>query len=147
MNDDIREIAVSIWETLFTIPLEDGVLGDGLGDPVVTGCVHIDGSWHGAVMLQYGEGLASLLAGQLFRSEAPVSEEILDTIGELTNMLAGNIKALLPQPSGISLPTVAIGADYALTVMGTRVINAVAFRCGDLPLLVTVLQSTADVAT
>lgn len=142
-DEDIREIAVSIWETLFTAPLEQGDPSESLGDPVVTGCVHIDGSWNGAVMLQYGESLAGRLAGELFRSEAPAPEEVLDTIGELTNMLAGNIKALLPQPSGISLPTVAIGADYALTVLGTQVVNTVGFRCEDLPVLITVLASTA----
>lgn len=139
LDDDIREIAMSIWETLFSRPLEDGAVGEELGEPVVTGCVHIDGSWRGAVILQYGEQLAALLAGELFRSEAPTSEEVLDTIGEVTNMLAGNIKALLPQPSGISLPTVAVGGDYALTVVGTQVVNTVGFRCGEMPLLVTVL--------
>lgn len=147
LDDDIREIAASIWETLFTSPLEGAVPDGALDEPVVTGCVHIDGSWHGAVMLQYGEALGRVLAGELFRSEAPTPEEVLDTIGELTNMLAGNIKALLPQPSGISLPTVAVGADYALKVMGTRVLNSVAFQCAGLPLLVTVHQSTADVGT
>ena len=147
VDEDIREIAVSIWETLFTSPLEGGAANGALGDPVVTGCVHIDGSWHGAVMLQYGEKLAGQLAGELFRSDAPTSEEVLDTIGELTNMLAGNIKALLPQPSGISLPTVAVGADYAMTVMGTRIVNTVGFQCAGLPVLVTVHQSTADAAT
>jgi len=147
LDDDIREIATSIWETLFTVPLDRGIDTEQLSDPVVTGCVHIDGAWHGAVMLQCSEGLAGVLAGELFRSEAPTSDEVRDTIGELTNMLAGNIKALLPEPSRISLPAVAFGADYDLSVMGTGAVAPVPFRCGGSPLVVTLLQSTADVAT
>ena len=144
MDDEIQEIAASIWETLFTSPLVGGEADDALGDQVVTGCVHIDGAWHGAVMLQCGQVLAGELAAELFRSSAPSPEEVLDTIGELTNMLAGNIKALLPEPSRISLPTVAFGADYALTVIGTQAVSTVPFRCGDLPLLVTMYEKKTE---
>lgn len=147
LDDDIREIAASIWETLFTVPLDRGAGQEQMSDPVVTGCVHIDGAWHGAVMLQCGGALAGLLAGELFRSAAPTPDDVRDTIGELTNMLAGNIKALLPEPSRISLPAVAFGADYALTVRGTGAVATVPFECGGSPLVVTLLQSTAAGAT
>ena len=147
MDDDIREIATSIWEALFTVSLDRGVGGEQVSDPVVTGCVQIDGAWHGAVMLQCGEGLAGLLAGELFRSAKPTPDEVRDTLGELTNMLAGNIKSLLPQPSRISLPAVASGASDALTVIGTGAVATVPFLCGGSPLVVTLLQRTPQGAT
>lgn len=144
VDDDIREIAVSIWETLFSVALERGAEGERAADPVVTGCVHIDGAWHGAVMLHCGVELAGLLAGELFRTPTPTPDEVRDTIGELTNMLAGNIKALLPEPSRISLPAVAFGADYDLRVMGTTTVAAVPFRCSDSTVVVTLLQRRED---
>ncbi len=144
VDEDIKEIAASIWETLFSLPLDSepgGVLADG---SLVTGCVQIDGAWHGAVMLQCSEELAGQLAGELYDASAPNPDEVRDTIGELTNMLAGNIKALLPEPSRISLPTVALGADYAITVVGTQAVAAVPFRCAGSLLVVTLLQGQAD---
>jgi chemotaxis protein CheX len=143
VEDDIREIASSIWETLFTKPLTRGTDGMQLEEQVVTGCVQINGAWTGAVMLQCDADLAAVLAGELFRSESATSEEVRDTIGELTNMLAGNIKALLPEPSQISLPAVAFGADYALSVLGTTELAVVPFRCDEAPLLVSLLHGTA----
>lgn len=140
VDEDIREIAASIWETLFSLPLTSEPDAGAMSEPVVTGCVHIEGEWNGAVMLQCDSALAGTLAGELFRSPMPSPDEVRDTVGELTNMLAGNIKALLAEPSRISLPTVALGADYALTVVGAEPISVVAFRCADAPLLVTLLQ-------
>lgn len=146
VQNDISEIAQSIWETLFLLPLEKAEPHSRLPDDValITGCVQIDGAWKGAVMLQCPESLAERLASELFRSDSATSpEEVQDTVGELTNMLAGNIKALLPQPSRISLPTVALGADYALRVIGTQLVAEVTFRCADAPIVVTLMQGAA----
>ncbi len=142
MQSEIQAIAHSIWETLFVLPLAtaDGAQHREVG-PLMTGCVQIDGAWNGAVMLQCPEPLAGRLAAELFQPQADLpSEDVQDTIGELTNMLAGNIKALLPQPSRISLPAVALGADYDLRVIGTHVVAAASFDCAGSRLVVTLLQ-------
>ena len=70
----------------------------------------------------------------------PDLDDVRDALGELANMLGGNIKALLPAPSQISLPAVAIGSDYELSVVGTGEVARVAFTCDGQPLLVTLLQ-------
>ena len=55
-------------------------------------------------------------------SEDEVSDdEMMDTLGELTNMAAGNINTLLPSGCTISLPSVAEGIDYKLTIPGGKV--------------------------
>lgn len=141
MESEIREIAGSIWETLFTLPLDPAPDAGPLGEPAVTGCVTIDGAWQGAVMLSCERQLADRLAGQLFRSGTPSVEEVRDAMGELTNMLAGNVKALLPGPSRISLPSVAVGGDYDLSVVGTVRRAVVHFRCDGSTLQVSVHES------
>jgi chemotaxis protein CheX len=140
VEDDIREIAESIWETLFTRPLVRTTAGPPVREPTVTGCVTIEGAWHGAILLSCERVVADALAAELFRSPSPSGEEVRDTVGELTNMLAGNIKALLPDPSRISLPTVAAGGDFDLSVVGTSRVAGVQFRCGEGALEVTVHQ-------
>jgi len=39
-------------------------------------------------------------------AEEVTSDEIGDALGELANVLGGNVKAMLPAPSTMSLPTV-----------------------------------------
>jgi chemotaxis protein CheX len=51
-----------------------------------------------------------------------------DAITELSNMVGGNIKALLPQPSRLSLPTVFEGQDYKLRVPGAVCVSRLIFE-------------------
>jgi chemotaxis protein CheX len=138
---DIEGITRTIWATLFDLPLE---LGDaaGLGaESSVTSCVQIDGEWHGALVLKCPMALAQTLTAQMFQTEsAPDLDDVRDALGELANVVGGNVKALLPAPSQISLPAVAIGSDYELSVIGTSKVASVSFRCDGHPLIVTLLQ-------
>ena len=89
--------------------------------------------------------LASILTSEMFQSASePSFDEVRDALGELTNMLAGNLKALLPEPSAISLPAVALGSDYEFGVMGTKVVASVPFRCKGHPLVVLLVQRSGD---
>ena len=67
-------------------------------------------------------------------------EEVRDALGELTNMLGGNLKALLPGPCFLGLPTVVSGHDYAVRVLESRLLLQVGFFSRGLPFLVRVLQ-------
>ncbi len=68
-----------------------------------------------------------------------------DALGELTNVFAGNIKALLAQPSSISLPTVAFGPSYEIGVVGATVVARVSFVCEGHPLVVTILERDDEI--
>ena len=145
LQADIIEITHSIWETMFALPLEAGSGGTLGSDPAITGAVHIDGAWEGAVMLQCPRALADRLTTVLFQGDGtPTSDDVRDAMGELTNMLAGNVKALLAEPSHISLPAVALGADYELSVVGTHPVATVSFTCEGSPFTVTVLERVPE---
>ena len=72
-------------------------------------------------------------------SEAADPEAVRNALGELTNMLGGNLKALLPGPSHLGLPTVVSGQDYAVSVPASRPVLQVNFRCHNLPLMARVV--------
>jgi chemotaxis protein CheX len=55
--------------------------------------------------------------------------EVLDTWGELVNMVGGNLKGLLPPPSQLSLPDVRESATYCYSEPETRPLNQVTFAC------------------
>lgn len=138
---DIEDIARTIWATLFDLPLELAEVGEFSAEPSVTSCVQIDGAWHGALVLKCPMPLARTLTAQMFQAQSPPDlDDVRDALGELANMLGGNVKALLPAPCQISLPAVAVGSDYELSVIGAAEVASVTFLCGGEPLLVTLLQ-------
>lgn len=144
-DSDLAEIARTIWGTLFELPLETSATTHHDGDSTVTSVVHIDGAWHGAVMLRCPMALAAVVTSAMFQTGAePVADDVRDALGELANMLAGNVKALLPEPCGISLPAVAFGADYQLRVVGAVEVATAAFTCGGQPFVVTLLHRSPE---
>lgn len=104
---ELVRITDYVWSTVLEFDLEE--LPDGAGPrDGLTGCVWIHGAWEGAVLLECDRDLARQAAAVMFeRDAAQVSEhDLRDAIGELINMVGGNIKSLLPAPSELSLPVV-----------------------------------------
>ncbi|MGI5239191.1 chemotaxis protein CheX [Dactylosporangium sp. CA-139066] len=82
----------------------------------VTGAVAIAGAWHGHVILRCRiDGMAAMAAAMLElpangpRNEDVRLDDIVDAAGELLNIVAGNVKSLLPQPAVVALPQVVLG--------------------------------------
>lgn len=139
---------MTIWATLVGLPIEIGGAELRPDESTVTSIVHIDGAWHGAVLLQCPMSLAALLAKEMFRGDGEASlEEVGDALGELSNVVAGNIKALLPEPCAISLPTIARGSNYAISVIGTRPVTTSRFTCGGGTIVVALVQRSTDVGS
>jgi CheY-specific phosphatase CheX len=146
-EQEITEITATIWQSLLGMDVE------GLGEPppsqqpandVVMGCIQITGAWTGALVLQcpwsFAEKMAKIALS--LGTETVSREETHDVIGELTNTAGGNIKALLPGPSTLSLPTVVGGDDYSMRVPGTTPITRLSFKCGDESFTLTLLESS-----
>jgi len=143
-TENIVQITTDIWTS--TLGVEIQHVPDGVQIPKqersMIGCIQITGDWEGAVTLHCSEALARHATATMFNmpSEEVSSEEIRDTLGELTNMTAGNIKSLLPANCYISLPSVAEGLDYRLTVPGGKIILQDGFECVGQPLIITILE-------
>jgi CheY-specific phosphatase CheX len=145
IDTDIEDITKTIWATLLELPLR--VEGESrLGsESLVTACVQVVGAWTGAVILQSPMTLARTLADQMFQSDRPLTlDEVRDALGELANMIAGNVKASFPGPSRISLPTVAAGNDYQFDVVDGSEVSTVFFSCNGEPLRVTLFQGPGE---
>jgi chemotaxis protein CheX len=146
LESDVESIAYAIWESLMGLPIDVGGAGGLAKASEVTCLVHLHGAFRGAVMIECSEALGSLLTAAMLQTEGtPDAAEMTDALCELTNVFAGNIKALLAQPSSISLPTVAIGPEYGIDVVGATVVARVSFVCEGHPLVVTILQSSDEV--
>jgi chemotaxis protein CheX len=148
-DDDIRAITESIWSAIagLTVQRVDPDVVRQRAGTTFAGCVHVTGAWNGAIALHCSESLARRVAAAIFDVEAALATiaQTQDAVGELVNMTGGNLKALLPEPSHLSLPTVAQGTDFSARVPGSRLTGQMAFECQGEPLLVTVLERDASI--
>ncbi len=75
----------------------------------ISAWVTIRGAWSGNIEVRLSSGLARRLTRELMCTEASSNDDadLRDVVGELANMIGGNLKALLPEPCALSLPSVA----------------------------------------
>jgi chemotaxis protein CheX len=140
---EISHYVASIWGSLLGLGVKPADTSlPGQKSDYVTGCVQLTGAWEGAVTLDCPAGLARQAARVMFGAEPTetTTEQVHDVVAELTNMIGGNLKALLPGPLFLCLPAVADGSDYALRVLGGHVISQAGFECEGQPFLVTITE-------
>jgi len=82
----------------------------------VIGLIGLTGRWTGTGGLACTGELARKISGQFLMSEfTSVDQEVLDAMGEITNMIIGNFKNALEEeagPLGMSIPMVVFGHNF-----------------------------------
>jgi chemotaxis protein CheX len=137
----IREITESIFSNVLGLSIcETEGPGFTRGTHTMAGRVHITGAFEGSVALQCSDGLARRAAAIMFATDEGRREDAHEVVAELANMAGGNIKALMAEPSELSLPAVAEGIDLVDTVPGCRLVTAVSFECLGEPIKVSLLE-------
>ncbi len=108
---------------------------------VISVCVKISGAWDGEVRLHCSPLLARLIAAAIFQVEADKvgSYEILDALSELIHIIGGNLKALLPQPVILSLPSLPSPADWVQTTRQRQMVCRLTLMSEGHPFVVTIL--------
>ena len=140
-DEEILGITRDVWESFTgrTIDVADGQARPGGGDLTV-GCVTVTGAWQGSVLLACPAQLARMAAAAMFDlpAEQLDDREVADALGELTNMVGGNIKSLIPGPSRLSMPAVTVGAAPTVKPPRAALVATVSLACEGLPLTVSV---------
>jgi chemotaxis protein CheX len=109
---DVEQIVGDVFGSFLggddALPLP-GVAVDG--DTAVTASVSITGGWEGHVVFGCTTSASRTAAAVLLAmGEDELAEaDVADAVGELANMIGGNIKSLLPGPSALTLPLVNLG--------------------------------------
>jgi chemotaxis protein CheX len=82
------------------------------GDDILNASVHINGAWQGKVVISASASLSRTITSILLEIEPTelCAQDLHDALGELTNVTAGNVKVILPAPSHLSMPQIAIGS-------------------------------------
>jgi chemotaxis protein CheX len=99
------------------VEIESPYITDG-----VFAFVGMAGGWTGSGTISCSASLACILCAHLLMTDATsVNEEVLDAVGEISNMIIGNFKTMaegVVGPLGLSIPTVIYGRNFASRSLG-----------------------------
>jgi len=116
-EDDLAEMVEQVWLSYLD---PEGVsplvpTGDQDQPSEVHSSVSISGSWTGHVVYASStEAARKAAAAFLAMDAAEVSQEdVSDVLGELANIVGGNVKAMLPAGCFLSLPQVVLAPESA----------------------------------
>ncbi|GEM_PF-366512 len=127
----------------------------------LTSAVHLSGDWNGAVLVECNPREACRFAGRFLSVETPlhVDEVVRDVLGEMANMIGGNLKCILTAGIQLSTPTVSDGpvlpssppatsgagasghADVLHFPGGRQERERIAFQCSDGTFWITIVRS------
>jgi chemotaxis protein CheX len=139
----LAQIVKSVFVTMMNLevsPTSDTAapVGDRL-----TSFVQLTGDWNGAVVLECSRRQACQFAGLILSMDPPdvVDDDVRDVLGELANMIGGNMKSEMATGIRLSMPTVMDGSDYDLRICGSEVKERSGFECSEGRFWVTVLAT------
>lgn len=110
--EELQAMTDQVW-TSYLDP--EGVNGLVLAPPdgramEVSASVSVIGAWNGHVVVDCSTGASRHAAAAMLAVDLQdvTQEDVTDALGELANIIGGNVKALLPEPCALSLPHVLI---------------------------------------
>jgi chemotaxis protein CheX len=118
--DSLRHSVMEVFSTMLTGSIEFEEMTVENATPEVTdhvvSFIGIAGTWTGTGSLTCSPGAACRVCSQMLMADFDsVTEEVLDAVAELTNMIIGNLKSDLERhlgQLGLSIPTVIFGRNF-----------------------------------
>lgn len=112
----------------------------------VTAAVRLMGDWNETLLLECTHRQACHFAGRLLSADAPqtVDDDVRDALGELANIIGGNMKIGMARGLKMSMPSVTDDTDYGLRTRACEIENRVAFECVEGLFWVTLLATAGQ---
>lgn len=135
----IKSATQAVFETMLA---QEAVAGDAYVDLTgpgpsqgVVAFIGLAGPWAGTGSFCCSAEAACRLSSAMLMTEYDaVSEDVLDAVAELTNMIVGNVKTALEEEIGamwLSIPTVIFGRNFSTRTVGKTPWTVVPFMAGD----------------
>ena len=148
--EDMHALVADVWTSFLGADADSIELVSSELNPDIPsrGCViasvSTTGAWNGHLVISVPSECAELIARAMFGDEDGEipSADIVDAVGEVSNILAGNVKSALPEPSALSLPQVIIDAStFYLPAVKLRLTATLAWD--GQPIVISLWQATA----
>ncbi|MBL7254615.1 chemotaxis protein CheX [Paractinoplanes lichenicola] len=147
-ENDLAEMVEQVWESYLD---PEGVSPliptyDENQPSEVHSSVSITGSWTGYIVYASSVQAARRAAGAFLAMEPDEvgDEDLSDVLGELANIVGGNVKAMLPPGALLSLPQVVLAPEATARFPGTERISGVYGMWEGEPVSISMWQSRGD---
>ncbi|BDC51781.1 hypothetical protein F183_A40960 [Bryobacterales bacterium F-183] len=143
-----RDQAAQMFEDVFRLmlKLEVNTLPDSteLIPSQVTSAVYFAGAWNGATLLECSMPLALEFTRRLMPDCNPqgFDDDVQDAMGELANIVGGNLKPLLPDGVALSMPSVVQGTNYSMRLCGNHSHIRLPFVCDEGRFTITIIEGS-----
>ena len=128
----IFEMTAELFEAMFGLNIQKlAEIPSRNGNTLLTSHVNISGNWIGSISVESPFPFAQRITSLLFdmNPDETSADEIHDAMGEISNVLAGNIKELLPDSCQLSIPVVTEGSNYKIIIPGCELKNRIDLEC------------------
>lgn len=136
------QIVCDVFDTMLQYELVESTDDYAARSNTVTAAIFFAGQWKGAVIIECSEQQCCFLAERMTGIPRPehMDDDVRDAMGELVNMVGGNLKSVLPKGGSLSMPSVLEGMAYAYKICGTNKNVRFAFQGEAGPLWITLVQ-------
>ena len=134
----VQQLTGDVCSEMLGLDLAPSAATNRLTDgPVYCAHIGIAGDWQCEICVICTPALAQTIASTMFMTgpEDPDEGEIGDAVGELVNILGGNIKGVMPGENSLSLPSVVQIDGTQITKMKSDN-HDVHFQCASQPMTV-----------
>ena len=140
----LAQVVESVFENMLSLEVAECATPWFAGGDRLTSAVCLTGAWNGALQLECDTSQACTFAGRFLCVDTPggVDDVVRDVLGELANMIGGNLKCVMIPGIHLSMPTVVDGSEYSLRICGTEVRDQLTFRFEGGLFWVTVLATS-----
>ena len=106
---DVQMVVEEVWSSFLGVDEPLVVGAPGTLETSWSAAVTVTGEWSGMISIELPTAVAEEVCRRMLGVEETHDEDVADAVGELVNMIGGNVKSLMPGPSVLSLPVVAAG--------------------------------------
>ena len=140
----LAQVVESVFENMLSLEVAECATPWFSGGDRLTSAVYLTGAWNGALLLECDSRQACTFAGRFLCVDIPdvVDDVVRDVLGELANMIGGNLKCVMTPGIHLSMPTVVDGSENCLRICGTEVREQLTFRLGEGLFWVTFLTTS-----
>jgi CheY-specific phosphatase CheX len=145
-ESEINETVRDLFETMLATKAEPTTHPAPKGTDTITAIMAFAGSWKGDLLLECGRAQALAFAQRFLQTDDldSHSEDVTSTVAEMSNIIAGNLKVVLPPGVSMGTPSVVEGANYDVRVCGGKVINETFFVTDAGPFAIRLVEASGQ---
>lgn len=142
---EINQTVLDLFRTMLNTEVTPTTEGVPPGQDMITAMMAFAGTWKGNLVLECDRAQALRFAQRFLQCDEldETSEDVSSSLAELSNIIAGNLKAVMPSGVNIGTPSVIEGQAYAVRICGGKVINHTVFATDAGPFSVRLVEDAS----